>query len=1076
MSLLHSESFKAVGQAQEGGLLGPLESPDNFGLQRDQLIELVSKFNEKDTVIGRLAEMGGVHALAWALYSNCKTGITLRENDDRSKPTAERFPVRAQAFGTNQYTLLPPEPFYMLLYQALNDTMLIILIIAGIVNMILGSIEHPSTGWLDGFAVLIAVAICAFVTAFNEHKKEKKFREMDEQNQNANVHVIRSGKEVELPVGQILVGDVIMLKGGQEAPVDGLFIAGTADLSVNEAQLTGETGDIKKNASDPLLLSGSEISSGEGFFMAIAVGDYSYQGMMLKELTTNREPTPLQIRLEDLANKIGIFGTAAAFILFLTLTIVWLVGELKSGGVEKEGVQEVLRYFTLSITIIVVAVPEGLPLAVTISLAYSMNMMMHDNNFVRHLAACETMGNATTICSDKTGTLTQNKMSVCELAIGTKHHKHVPNASEIGRATTRILQTGLIVSSAASEQEDTKKKNVDGSPILRLTGDNQTGCALVRFAMNLGDEKIDLIKFREEKGSWEKKYPFHSALKRSAVLMKPDVDSRDDAYDLHIKGAAEQILLKCSHMVTEKSGNELDVVKMTDADKEQITASIKSMTSRGLRCIGVAHKKITQERAGPKNDKGMLTDVPDEEEAFWVNCTWLCVVGIKDPVRPEVPIAVAAVKKAGVIVRMVTGDNIDTAKFIARECHIYTKKNHVCIEGKDFEQMTEKEKAAKLPNLRVLARSTPKHKEMLVEWYKTAGGGRRASLDAKKDPATLEDGVAKTAVEAGEQRGKDVVAVTGDGANDALALKKADVGLAMGIQGTDVAKKACDIVILDDNFASIVKTVMWGRSVYDNIRKFVQFQLTVNVTALTLCVIAAFLPKSINTPLSPVQLLWVNLIMDTFAALALATEKPVKSLLDRYPYKPDSTLISLKMWRFIFGHSFCQLCILLPFLAAGQAMFNNTAADLSLEPEERNDKHLSVVFNIFVWFQIWNEINARKVNGERNVIEGFFDNMIFTYILIGTVIAQVLIVQFGGQFTKTQPLGWQEWVFCMVLPLSSFLYHQVILFIPVEDHDTIPNDPTELGEDLDDAFSQRKEATSTEAQSLLPKKSFETGL
>jgi len=409
---------------------------------------------------------------------------------------------------------------------------------------------------------------------------------------------------------------------------------------------------------------------------------------------------------------------------------------------------------------------------------------------------------------------------------------------------------------------------------------------------------------------------------------------------------------------------------------------------------------ITKKTEIKFSGKNSLRD--EDCDNLFINMTWLCVCGIQDPVRKEVPEAVLTCQRAGVIVRMVTGDHLETAKHIAKQCRILTCKEHICMTGSQFRNLSEDDKKKYLPNLRVLARSKPSDKEALVKWYKEVNG--------------------------------DVVAVTGDGANDALALSKADVGLAMGIQGTDVAKEASDIIIMDDNFASIEKTVMWGRSVYDNIRKFIQFQLTVNVVALTLSLIAAFFSKYEN-PLTPVQLLWVNLIMDTMAALALATEQPTRKLLERYPFAKDAHLITQPIIRFTIGHASIQLIILLITLFKADSWLHSR-----VEPDPitgQNRVHLTLVFNTFVWLQIFNEINARRVHDEINVFERFFDNYYFLSVMTITIVLQAIIINFGGDFTSCDALNWKEWLWSFGLGSTSLISHQFIRLIPINLEDGV---------------------------------------
>ena len=433
-------------------------------------------------------------------------------------------------------------------------------------------------------------------------------------------------------------------------------------------------------------------------------------------------------------------------------------------------------------------------------------------------------------------------------------------------------------------------------------------------------------------------------------------------YRRYLKGAAEVIVANCSQMVDEKGR----VKRLSVEEKAALVELIEGMTRQGLRSIGFSYLNYAEVRRDEDNN---LVEPPDSADAVFIG-----VVGIKDPLRPEAFKAVRACQRAGVIVRMVTGDHIETAKFIARECGILTSDHHIALLGEDFRAMIAQGQDARLreliPRLRVLARSKPEDKEALVSWLKREG---------------------------------EIVAVTGDGTNDAPALKAANVGIAMFQAGTAVAKAAAQIWILDDNFESIVQAIMWGRAVYDNIRKFVQFQVTVNIVALSLAVIGAL--SGYGEPLTAVQLLWVNLIMDTFAALALGTEAPSRVLLDRRPYKPDAFIISPVMWRNIGFQSVYQVAVLLLLLFA----------DSYLTLSWSRDAHYTVIFNAFVWMQLFNEVNSRKCNQEWNVFAALLDNTMFPAIILGTIAVQVVMVQWVGAFASTVPLNGAEWALCIGL-------------------------------------------------------------
>lgn len=668
--------------------------------------------------------------------------------------------------------------------------------------------EREGNRWFEPVAILIAVLLVTIVQATNDWSKDRQFRSLNKTKNNFNVKVVRGGEETQIRNYDVLVGDVVILDTGDQVPADGVYISGF-DLRLDESGVTGESDPVKKNLErDPFLFSGCRVTDGVGRMLILSTGMNSEWGKLLAALQEEIPPTPLQKRLDKLAAFIGKVGLGFAIATFLALIISWIV---KVSAIEWNWAYmiEWVSFMIIAITILVVAIPEGLPLAVTISLAYSMKEMMKDQNLVRHLVACETMGGATTICSDKTGTLTENRMTVVEGWIGGKDFKKVPLKFELPKNLTETLVVGISVNTKAIVNYP-EGLNPD------FIG-NKTECALLHFLHVQGHDYKEVRPQHEV----EHLIAFSSSRKRMSTVIRNKKKSKaKGTYRIYCKGASEIILDLCVSYVDVKG----EVVALDEEIKKKLNKRINKMAEKGLRTLTLCYKDTDSTNW-------------DREET---DMTLVGIVGIMDPIREGVAEAVASCKRAGIVVRMVTGDNVKTATKISEDCGILDgSSGNIIMEGPEFQSLTDEELDAKLPSLRVLARAQPLDKRRLVERLQALG---------------------------------EVVAVTGDGTNDSAALKLADVGLAMGIQGTEVAKEAADIIILDDNFVSIVKAVLWGRNVYDNIRKFIQFQLTVNLVALIIAFVGAL--SQYGTPLTALQLLWVNLIMDTFAALALGTEKP----------------------------------------------------------------------------------------------------------------------------------------------------------------------------------------------------------
>ncbi|XP_053461525.1 plasma membrane calcium-transporting ATPase 4 isoform X2 [Nycticebus coucang] len=1036
-----------------------------------KLMELRSR----DALTQINAHYGGVHNLCSRLKTSPVEGLSGNPVD------LER---RRQLFGQNVIPPKKPKTFLELVWEALQDVTLIILEIAAIISLVLsfyrpagedseqcGQVasspedeQEAEAGWIEGAAILFSVIVVVLVTAFNDWSKEKQFRGLQSRiEQEQKFSIIRNGHLIQLPVAEIVVGDIAQIKYGDLLPADGILIQGN-DLKIDESSLTGESDHVKKSLeSDPMLLSGTHVMEGSGRMVVTAVGINSQTGIIFTLLGANegeeeekkkkaktqdgvaleiqplnsqegidseekekkvskvpkKEKSVLQGKLTRLAVQIGkaglIMSTITVFILIIYFVIDTFViqGRTWLSECTPIYIQYLVKFFIIGVTVLVVAVPEGLPLAVTISLAYSVKKMMKDNNLVRHLDACETMGNATAICSDKTGTLTMNRMTVVQAYIGGTHYRQIPSPDIFLPRVLELIVNGISINSAYTSKILPPEKE-GGLP--RQVG-NKTECALLGFVTDL---KQDYQAVRNEvpEEKFYKVYTFNSVRKSMSTVIR----SPSGGFRMFSKGASEIILRKCNRILDQKG--EAIPFKSKDRD-DMVRTVIEPMACEGLRTICLAYRDFEDGEPSWDNENEILTEL-----------TCIAVVGIEDPVRPEVPEAIAKCKRAGITVRMVTGDNINTARAIATKCGILTPgDDFLCLEGKEFNRLirnekgeVEQEQLDKIwPKLRVLARSSPTDKHTLVK------------------------GIIDSTV--GEQR--QVVAVTGDGTNDGPALKKADVGFAMGIAGTDVAKEASDIILTDDNFTSIVKAVMWGRNVYDSISKFLQFQLTVNVVAVIVAFTGACITQ--DSPLKAVQMLWVNLIMDTFASLALATEPPTDSLLKRRPYGRNKPLISRTMMKNILGHAVYQLAVIFFLVFAGEKFFDidsGRKAPLHAPPSQ----HYTIVFNTFVLMQLFNEINSRKIHGEKNVFAGIYHNLIFCTVVLGTFVSQILIVEFGGKPFSCTKLNLSQWLWCLFIGIGELLWGQIISAIPTQSlkflkeagHGTAKEEITKDAEGLDE--------------------------
>jgi Ca2+-transporting ATPase len=953
-------------------------------------------------------------------------GAVKKSHTGSHKAADAPFVDRKRVYSDNRLPEKKGKSLLEIMWITYNDKILILLSAAAVISLAVGiyqtvGIEHkpgePGIEWVEGVAIVAAILIVVLVGSLNDYQKERQFAKLNRKKQDRSVNVTRSGKQSKVSVHDLMAGDVIHLEPGDLIPVDGILIQGF-NIKCDESQATGESDIIRKRPADevyaaiqnhqdlkkmdPFIQSGARVMEGVGTYMATGAGIHSSYGKTLMSLNEATDMTPLQSKLNVIAEYIAKIGGAIALLLFIVLFIQFLVRLKGSTKTPTEKGQDFLNIFIVVVTIIVVAVPEGLPLAVTLALAFATTRMIKDNNLVRLLKACEVMGNATTICSDKTGTLTQNKMMVVAGTIGTSTRfgssraltdgddaddsalaaddgaDITPSqfAASLSSDVKQLLLKSISLNSTAFEGEVDGVKTYIGS---------KTETALLLLARdNLGMGPV-----AEERDNVEtlQMIPFDSGRKCMGIVIRLS----DGRARLMVKGASEIVLDRCTSILANPV-EDLSAAPLTPNVKQTVEGLIESYASRSLRTIGLVYRDF--ESWPPKGARRVEDGQEIDFDSISNDMTLIGVVGIQDPLREGVTEAVRLCQRAGVVVRMVTGDNKLTAESIARECGIL-QSDSIVMEGPEFRRLSRQQQKEIAPRLHVLARSSPDDKRTLVKRLKALG---------------------------------ETVAVTGDGTNDAPALKTADIGFSMGIAGTEVAKEASDIILMDDNFNSIVSALKWGRAVNDAVKRFLQFQLTVNVTAVITTFVTAVADSSESSVLTAVQLLWVNLIMDTLAALALATDPPSDSVLSRKPERKGSSIITVTMWKMIIGQAIYQLAITFMLYWGANADPDVLPTDQKSTPEQVN----VLVFNTFVWMQIFNQWNNRRLDNKFNIFEGITKNWIFIAISIVMCGAQVLIIFFGGAVFNIPDEGQSavHWGTALVLGAISLPIGVIIRLIP----------------------------------------------
>lgn len=942
-----------------------------------------------------------------------------RSHDQRGL-TAQQVAESRSHHGRN--VLTPPEgdPWWKQYLSKFDDPVIRILMVAAFIAIAAGAAHGE---YLEGIGILIAILLATALAFVNEYKANQEFEILNKTDDDTPVRVKRDGAFATVAKQELVVGDLVQLEAGEAVPADAQILSQVSML-VDQASLTGESEPVGKSAygmapagvvADETLdadsvYRGTTVVDGHAFCRVTMVGDSTKIGGVARAAVEETgEVTPLNEQLAGLSKLIGVVGFLVAALAFLALVVrgylrgeitlshpqlvfalgamaatmialskVWLpwvydgLELIKAQAVppaflEREGLgpwllagligvavvgctagalgvagygwvdyapsadawSQVLAAFMIAVTIIVVAVPEGLAMSVTLSLAYSMRRMARANTLVRRMHACETIGAATVICSDKTGTLTTSRMTLREFVSDA-----LPAGLKVADPFTALVAEAIAANSTADLAPTERGLEALGNP---------TESALLLWIEQAG-VGLEYLRLRQA-FRVESQLTFATERKFMATFGQSGV--RPGKAVLYVKGAPEVVLARCRSRMAESGSSE-----MGNTDRESIVSRLSEFQSRGMRTLGVAFREGDLQSADLVNGSQELT--------------WLGFAVIEDPIRSEVPAAIAACAQAGIEVKIITGDNTPTAREIGRQIGLVIDGPGSVLTGAEFAAMDDVRAADAVGPMKVLSRAQPQHKRRVVQLLQGRG---------------------------------EVVAVTGDGVNDGPALNYADVGLAMGRTGTSVARSASDMVILDDSFASIASGVMWGRSLYRNIQRFIVYQLTINVAALTIALLGPFIGVAI--PLSVIQMLWVNLIMDTFAALALATEPASPSVMKDKPRGRSEFIISGPMARSIFGWGALFVLVLVGMLVWMQGRSEGGIVSL---------RDLTVFYSVFVLLQFWNLFNARRFGDTRSAFTGLGENKLFLFIALAILGGQVLTVQFGGAVFRTEPLSLFDWI------------------------------------------------------------------
>ena len=855
-----------------------------------------------------------------------------------------------EKYGVNLLTPPKRPSLWKLYLEKFEDPVIRVLLVAAVFSLIISIIENE---YAETIGIIAAILLATGIGFYFEYDAGKKFDLLNAVNEETLVKVLRSGRVQEIPRKDVVVGDIVLLETGEEIPADGELIE-SISMQVNESNLTGEPVvtkttvqkdfDEEATYSSNMVMRGTTVVDGHGTMKVLHVGDATEIGNVARQSTVEtHEPTPLNLQLTKLAKLIGRIGFTVAIATFIIFVTRDLYQYFKADDVI-EGMDDymaiaqiVLKYFMMAVTLIVVAVPEGLPMSVTLSLALNMRRMLSTNNLVRKMHASETMGAITVICTDKTGTLTQNQMQVYE----PKFYGLKEGSELTDDITSQLITEGISVNSTAFLEEE--------SPNTKLKGvGNPTEVALLLWLHTKGYEYLTL----RENATIVDQLTFSTERKFMATIVDSPLLGKKVLY---VKGAPEIVLGKCKEVVLE------DGTAPVSTYRSKVEEQLLAYQNMAMRTLGFAYKILDEKEEFDCADETQHNDL-----------YFLGIVAISDPIRPDVPDAVAKCQSAGIDVKIVTGDTPGTATEIARQIGLWTSEDteRNRITGVEFAALSDEEALERVMDLKIMSRARPTDKQRLVQLLQQKGA---------------------------------VVAVTGDGTNDAPALNHAQVGLSMGT-GTSVAKEASDITLLDDSFNSIGTAVMWGRSLYKNIQRFIVFQLTINFVALLTVLLGSMVGTKL--PLTVTQMLWVNLIMDTFAALALASIPPSESVMKDKPRRSTDFIITKAMGYNIIGVGLAFLIALMGLIF----YYNNSEGGMT-------DQRLTIFFTFFVMLQFWNMFNARVFGTTDSAFKGLSKSYGMELVVLAILGGQFLIVQFGGAVFRTEPLDWKIWL--IIIAVSS---------------------------------------------------------